>query len=278
VYGTIFSAWPGIGSNDDDFWRGFRQVVKTANPDAYICGEIWTPAQRWLKGDQFDAVMNYLFMDAAVSFFGAETLRLDYKREHLKLEPLDVPAFAKAIDDMHELYDWEVNHVQLNLLDSHDTARALWIMGEDTSALRLCVLCQITMPGAPCIYYGDDPACRGAFPWDNENEWDSDLLTCYRRAVALRHRYPVLRTGTFEPFYAKDRVYAFHRKLEQQEAIVVFNAATTATTCQLPVEHVESSSFYQVWPEEKNDAYQVNENHFELVVPARNALVLLNKS
>ncbi len=55
--------------DDDSFWQEFRRTVKAANPDAYIVGEIWHEAQRWLQGDQFDAVMNYIFMWASLSFF-----------------------------------------------------------------------------------------------------------------------------------------------------------------------------------------------------------------
>ena len=174
--------------DDDSFWQEFRGVVKAANPEAYICGEIWRDARRWLQGDQFDGVMNYSFAWAAMSFSGSETLRPDYEHDQLTLDPLDAPAFGQVIDRMHGLYDWAINHVQLNLLDSHDMARALWIMGEDISALRLCVLFQMTIPGAPCIYYGDevglsspgDPCCRAAFPWHAEATWDTDLLAFYR--------------------------------------------------------------------------------------------------
>lgn len=269
--------------DDDSFWQGFRKVIKTANSEAYLCGEVWKNARRWLQGDQFDSVMNYIFMDKAISFFGAKALRPDYKRKHLMLEPLDAPAFAEGIDYMYGLYDWEVNHVQLNLLDSHDTARALWIMGENKSALRLCVLFQMTTPGAPCTYYGDeigmsagdDPYCREAFPWDKEDEWDHDLLTFYRRATALRHRYPVLRTGTFKAIYAEDSVYAFCRKLDQQEAIVVFNTATEATTRKISLEGIGSTTFTQAWPEDDEKSYQVTDNQIELTVPVQEAVVLV---
>ena len=150
---------------------------------------------------------------------------------------------------MYALYDWEINYAQLNLLDSHDTARALWIMGEDKSALRLCVLLQMTMPGAPCIYYGDeiglsggdDPYCRQAFPWDNERTWDTELLTYYRRLAALRQSFPALCRGAFETLYAQDQVYAFHRVLavpestEIYEALVLVNAATAPAFVDIPL-------------------------------------------
>ena len=106
-------------------------------------------AQRWLQGDQFDSVMNYIFTWNTISFCGGQTLHPTYENPHLKLKPLDAAAFGKNIDTMHGLYDWEINHVQLNLIDSHDMPRALWIMQDDKSALRLCVLLQMTMPGAP---------------------------------------------------------------------------------------------------------------------------------
>ena len=158
--------------DDDSFWQEFRRVVKEANPEAYIVGEIWGQAQRWLQGDQFDAVMNYFVMWSSISFFAHQTLRTDFDHNELPIRPLTTPAFANVIDQMHSMYDWEINLAQLNLIDSHDTPRALWLMGEDKSALRLAVLLQMTLPGAPCIYYGDeiglsaggDPDCRGAVP------------------------------------------------------------------------------------------------------------------
>ncbi len=243
--------------DDPDFWRQFRRVVKTANPEAYICGEIWHPAPKWLQGDQFDAVMNYIFSRAALGFFGADTLRPDYRPAGYPLKPLDAPAFAAEIEQMHAWYDWQVNQVQLNLLDSHDMARTLWIVREDESALRLAVLFQMTMPGAPCLYYGSeiglsaagDPHCRGAFPWDESAPWNHDLLAFYRRAIALRHRYPVLRVGDFRALYAAHGVYAFERALGTQRAVVIFNTTTQPVNLDLALEARKGQIFKGVWSE-----------------------------
>ena len=65
--------------DDDEFWREFRRVVKAANPEAYIVGEIWGDAERWLQGDQYDAVMNYGVSRAALGFFGRETFDREYR-------------------------------------------------------------------------------------------------------------------------------------------------------------------------------------------------------
>jgi len=265
--------------DDDGFWQEFRCVVKGANPEAYICGEIWAPAQRWLQGDQFDAVMNYLFSRSAMSFFGGHTLNKTYNRNDLTIKAIDASAMSKKIDEMHGLYDWAINHVQLNLLDSHDTARALWIMGGDKSALKLCLLFQMTMPGAPCIYYGDeiglsagdDPHCRESFPWHTPKTWDNGLLTFYQQATKLRHNHPVLRTGSFEKLYAKGDVYGFVRRLDDVVAVVMFNAGTKKETVTVKVDGL-TDSLQQVWPNE-SETYPVKDETITLEIPARGAIV-----
>ncbi len=268
--------------NDDDFWRQFRRVVKTANPRAYIVGEIWGAAQRWLRGDMFDGVMNYLFTGLTLGFFGARTLQ-EFHHAEMPLNPLDAPAFAERIQAMLAMYDWEINLAQLNLLDSHDMPRALWLMGDDKSALRLAVLFQMTMPGAPCIYYGDeigmsaagDPHCRGAFPWEQEDAWDQDLLTFYKRAIALRRQNAVLRTGSFEVIHAKGEVFAFQRQLENRRAVAVFNAGETATRVQLPVHTNGAMRFFHAWPQ-ANGGVPIENGHITVDVPAREAVVLFD--
>ncbi len=270
--------------DDDSFWQEFRQVVKKANPDAYICGEIWHEAQRWLQGDQFDAVMNYIFTWNALGFFGADTLRSDWKHQDILLNPIDVAALVKNIDHMHGLYDWEINYAQLNLLDSHDMPRALYLMGKDRSALRLSVLFQMTMPGAPCIYYGDevglsaggDPHCRGAFPWQDESNWEHDLLDFYRDATTLRHGHPVLRTGSFQFIYADGQVVAFYRKLDEQEAVVVFNAGRETSRVQIPAADLDASALTQVWPVQGQSQTLVEQGVLNLTLPSRAALVLMS--
>lgn len=270
--------------DDDEFWQEFRRVVKSVNPEAYLCGEIWTDAPHWLQGDQFDAVMNYTFMWSTLSFCGAKSLRRGYKKQHLTLKPLTGPAFGRVIERMHGLYDWEINVVQLNLLDSHDTARALWIMSDDRRALRLSVLFQMTMPGAPCIYYGDeiglssgdDPDCRQAFPWEAEEQWDHELLAFYRQVTALRQRYPVLRTGSFQQLHAAGKIYAFHRQLGEQQAVVIFNSGARSRRVELALPAGPAVDFAQLWPQGEQQAEPVNSSLLTVTVPAQEAVILVN--
>ncbi len=270
--------------HDVAFWQEFRRVVKEANPDAYITGEIWHTAPEWLQGDRFDAVMNYVLSRAVLGFFGRETLRTDYRPGGYELRPLNAQEFMAQLTQMLGAYPWEANLAQLNLLDSHDTARVLWMVQGDESALRLAVLCLMTMPGAPCIYYGDeigmtgasDPDCRAAFPWD-ESQWNLELLDFYRRATALRHAHPVLRTGGFHSLHAEGDICAYGRALDGEKAVVVLNAGTSPARVDVSVAGLapDRMAFTGVW----NQGEQVVQEQTlrGLYVPARDALVLVSR-
>jgi neopullulanase len=229
--------------------------------------------------------MNYIFTWNALAFFGGRTIRRDWSHEHLRLDPLDADMFARGIDHMHSLYPWEINYSQMNLLDSHDIPRALYLMGEDKSALRLCALFQMTMPGAPCIYYGDeiglssagDPYCREAFPWERESEWDWQLLSFYRDVTDLRHDFPVLRTGSFKFIFDENEVVAFHRKLDEQEAVVIFNAGMNAADIDLPSEDITAKEITRVWPKGEAPPLRVGNDKVNVNIPPRNAVVLISQ-
>lgn len=243
--------------DDVAFWQEFRRVVRDANPEAYTVGEIWGAATEWLQGDRFDGAMNYIFSRIALGFFGAKTLRTDYKPGGYALHRLDAAAFNQAVHEMLTLYDWPFLLAQLNMLDSHDTARVLWTVRDDESALRLCVLFQMTMPGAPCIYYGDeigmtggpDPGCRGAFPWHDQWVWNYDLLDFYKRAIRLRYRFTALRIGDFQALYAQKGVYAYARAWQDERLLVAFNTWRRTVRVDIPLEKLlgPKGHFQAVW-------------------------------
>lgn len=223
--------------DDDAFWREFRRRVRAVNPEAYIVGEIWDEADRWLQGDQFDAVMNYGVARAALGFFAAATFDRDYKPGGFRLHEMGARQFVREIDRLMKRYPWPITLAQLNLLDSHDTARFITQAGGDRSALQLAIRFLMTIPGAPCLYYGTeigmaggpDPDCRRAFPWD-ETTWDHELLATVRQAIVVRRAHPVLRRGRFERFYANDDVCTFGRRLPDAAAVAAFNASLEERT------------------------------------------------
>ncbi len=262
--------------DDDSFWQEFRRRVKAANPEAYIVGEIWFPAQRWLQGDQFDAVMNYLFTRPALGFFGRGVLS-GLRHGPYTIDDLDAVACARAIEQTMTMYPWEVVQVQLNLLGSHDTPRFLTMVSGDEAAFKMATLCQMTLPGAPCVYYGDElgltggyePACRNTIPWERVDSLKGDLWQVTREAIALRQAHPVLRRGDYQTLLAKGEQWAYRRALGEAEAFVAFNAGRTAAAFDLPAGRAVRPVYGQ--PE----ALSAGDGRLRLTVPARSGIVLL---
>jgi len=266
---------------DHTFWQEFRQVVKTTKPEAYIVGERWEESNPWLQGDQFDAVMNYYTGWAALKFFGRKTLVEAFladrgARDHV----VDGISLAARMDYLHRLYDPKIIYALQVFIDSHDTGRALYNVGGDKSALKLAVLFTMTIPGAPCLYYGDeiglsagtDPYCRETFPWQDEDRWDKDLLAYYKSAISLRNENPVLRTGSYLEVYADKDVYAFIRKLGDEETVVAFNASQKNKTVKIP--GVKAMAFSQVWPTEEKISWESGQSSLGITIPARSGAVL----
>jgi cyclomaltodextrinase len=269
--------------DDDEFWREFRRRVKGINPEAYILGELWDDATRWLGGDQFDAVMNYPFARACLGFFVGDNLRREEiaRCGYREIEVLDVQGFADQIVRLLARYSHPVTAVQFNLLGSHDTPRFKTLARGDNSAYRLSTLFQMTYPGAPCIYYGDeiglegdhDPGCRGAFPWD-EHQWDQELLDYVRRCIALRKAHPALRQGNLTRLLTTHGVLAYGRRLGKETLIVILNNNRQPVTLTLPVDgYLDSGCVLQsTW---EDAAYPVHQGRIEGIrVPARSGLVL----
>ncbi|WP_425148170.1 glycoside hydrolase family 13 protein [Deinococcus sp.] len=229
--------------DDDDFWREFRRRVKAINPDAYIVGEIWGDAQRWLAGDQFDAVMNYPFTRPCIAYFGAASIdnRMNEASGTGHVEAIGTAAFAARMLEVSSMYAPEIVQAQLNLLDSHDTARYISVVGGDHSAHRLALTFQLTYLGAPCLYYGDeigllggpDPDCRRAFPWDDQSGWQQGTMSLIAKLTAARHGSTALRRGSFGVLYAQHDLLICSRISGSEAAYVLMNTAQEVQSAQL---------------------------------------------
>jgi glycosidase len=228
----------------EGFWAEFRRRVRAINPDAWICGEIWHDSSKWLRGDQFDGVMNYLFTSAALAFTGRDRIvkKLQQDRSYDPWPPIDGETYAGKIHRVLGLYDWNVQLAQMNLLDSHDTPRALTLAGRDSRTLELAALLMLTFPGAPTVYYGDeigldggmpDKWARKTFPWDNEDRWNHELRAVYQTLIALRHRCEALRIGSYQTLAATGASYVFRRTLDDTNIIVAINSDEAEDTVLL---------------------------------------------
>ena len=199
--------------DDDSFWQEFRRRVKAINPEAYIVGEIWEDPSRWLQGDQFDGVMNYPARRAVLEAFFPEELS---RPENLSTgEPAAVleghgkkegHAARALCAQLHAAFPEERFGVPFNLLGSHDNIRlsTLGRLRPDAQLMAWAVLC--FMPGALCVYAGDeigleggkDPDNRRCFPWERlEAAKKGEPWRTLTELLRLRREFLALRRGSF---------------------------------------------------------------------------------
>ena len=180
--------------DDDSFWQEFRRRIKAINPEAYIVGEIWNEPSRWLKGDQFDGVMNYPLRRAVLAYLFDE-------------KPINLAEFAKRLRDA---FPKDRFGVPMNLLGSHDTIRLATLPCSNLQRVKLALAILFFLPGAPCVYYGDeigmeggkDPDNRRTFPWGMLSDGRrSPIFRFLNELITLRNEERVLRDGKLEIAY-----------------------------------------------------------------------------
>jgi glycosidase len=254
-----------------NFWKEFRTFVKNINPEAYITGEVWWQdwnkdkmfnAAPWLQGDAFDAVMNYRFARAVKNFV------IDNKNK------INSSVFVDSLNQISKDYNEENLYVLLNLMDSHDVDRLasqinnpdLWydhnanpsqnkeykVEAPDSIGRlkqKLIVVLQMTLPGAPTIYYGDevgmwggdDPDCRKPMVWSDLNyedetthpyglkrnidkvEFNMDLFNWYKNLISIRKNNPSLSLGTVSYSAINDNILSFKRSYQDENIYVIIN-------------------------------------------------------
>jgi len=211
------------------FWELFRERVRSANPDAYIVGELWGASPEWVNGRYFDAVMNYKFFRDPVLAFIARG-------------DCGASEFDRALAPGRLIYAEQGVRAMMNLLDSHDTERFLTTAEGDVRRLKLATLFAMTYIGAPTIYYGDeiamtgahDPDCRRPFRWNwSDDAWRVDVHNYFRKLTALRTSRQCFTRGDFRTLHAAGAVFAFRRSLGDDHAVVVLNAGVEEATVSL---------------------------------------------
>ncbi len=214
---------------DADFWIEFRNAVKSVRQDAYLIAEIMGDAMPWLQGDRFDATMNYQFRELALDFFATSSI--------------DAHRFVDGLIRLNARYAPGAVAANQNLLSSHDTPRFLTVADEDPRRLALAVFTQMTVPGAPGLYYGDevgmtggeDPGSRGAFPWHDPDSWDRDLLALCQELGRLRQKHSALKLGVFEVVWRGRDGFAFTRTAEEDRLLVVVNRGEDPLSLSVPI-------------------------------------------
>lgn len=263
---SIIKKWLRLGASGwrldvvdelpDFFVKELRAAAKEVNPDAVIIGEVWEDAsnktaygerREYFCGDELDSVMNYPLRNAIIDF---------------ALCRIDAPEFNKRIMSLKENYPTPAFYSLLNMLSSHDVERITTLMGGvptrheidreqqanfslDGYALqtarkrvKLVFGMLMTMPGVPCLFYGDelgvqgygDPFCRAPFPWGKMDEVDpgAEMRTWIKELTSLRRSSDAFSIGEFDYVYRISHTYAYIRMKGDDKYIILVNFDDTA--------------------------------------------------
>ena len=238
----------------DCFLDRVRNAVKSENKDAVLLGEVWEDAsnkisygarRRFLRGRQLDSVMNYVFANAIIDF----------------VRDSDAQKLGETVETLLENYPEEAVHLLMNHIGTHDTARALTVLGRrdgyigdrewqsqtrlsseeletGLKRLKVAAVLQYTLPGVPSLFYGDeagvegflDPFCRRTYPWGEEN---ADLLGFYRELGKVRRKGKAFIDGEFNLCLASGDLFAFTRISEDAMAYIAVNRGENPATVTL---------------------------------------------
>ena len=237
------------------FWKKFREVVKSVNPEALILAEHYGNPRDWLQGDEWDTVMNYdAFMEPVSWFLTGMEKHSDYRRDDLYGND---GYFAETMKSQMFAFSMPSLLTAMNELDNHDHSRFLTrtnrvtgrvqelgaaAASENTSraVLQEAVVMQMTWPGAPTLYYGDeagvcgftDPDNRRTYPWGYE---DRELLSFYRDIIRLHRCHEALRTGSLLLLCHEKDILVYGRFNEEETIITVLNNRKETVSLQAPV-------------------------------------------
>lgn len=219
----------------DSYWVKFRKVVKQDDDQRWIVGEIWGDGSHWLKGDMFDSVMGYQFRTAALALLADQSIGPE--------------EFFNLLMAVYTSYPPQVARNLMNLIGSHDTPRFLTLCNNDKNLAKLAATIQLTWPGAPSIYYGDelgmeggkDPDNRRTMRWDIANN-QNDMLTYYKELIAARNASEALQIGEPKLLEASDtdKTLAYERVEGKEVALMAVNISKSERHLTLKFPHKQS--------------------------------------
>jgi alpha-glucosidase len=225
--------------------RGIRQAVKTENSQAYLMGENFFDASSQLQGDCWDGVMNYSGFGLPLrDWLGPVMVMVPGQRLPINTgNPLSTHALVENWSAFRAAIPWVVACQQFNLIGSHDTPRALALLGGNRDLFQLAVVLLFTYPGVPSIYYGDEIGLGGGqemnprlcMSWD-PSTWDTELLAFYKVLTCLRRTSPALIDGGFQVLLIEDDTLLYQRDANEEIILVVARrGAHTRPTGLIPV-------------------------------------------
>ena len=243
------------GEYNHYFWKEFRRNVKEANPNAIVLAEHYGDPTEWLRGDEWDTVMNYdAFMEPLTWFLTGMEKHSDEYRQDMLGNP---DAFFGSMRHFMTRFHTQSLQVAMNELSNHDHSRFLTRtnhrvgrtaslgpdaanQGVDVAVMRLAVMVQMTWPGAPTIYYGDeaglcgwtDPDNRRAYPWGHE---DKDMIEYHKEIIRVHKEYQAMKTGSIMFLHGQYQFISYARFDEKDKIVVAINSSEQEVSVDIPV-------------------------------------------
>ena len=243
------------GEFNHKFWQDFRKNVKEANPNAIILAEHYGDPGAWLQGNEWDTVMNYdAFMEPISWFLTGMEKHSDEKRDDLRGDSF---SFFAAMNHHMSRFQGSSLLVAMNELSNHDHSRFMTrtngnvgrvgYAGPEAAEkyinkgiMKEAVVIQMTWPGAPTLYYGDeagvcgwtDPDNRRTYPWGKE---DTELIDFHRAAIKIHKENKALRTGGFKAIFGEYNAIGYGRMLEENVIAVAINNDGVEREFKMPV-------------------------------------------
>lgn len=288
-----------------EFWKKFRKAVKEANPEAIILAEHYGDANSWLQGDQWDTIVNYDgFMDPVTWFLTGVDKHSDNSNPGMRG---DAGTFKLTMQYQMSRMQNQSLLVAMNELSNHDHSRFLTrtnrMVGRvgtagtaaasqdiDEAIFKQGVVMQMTLPGAPTLYYGDeagvcgwtDPDNRRTYPWGYEN---FEILEFYRETIAIHRQHKVFKTGSYKPLVEQRDLLCYGRFDMDNAAFVAINTSDTDKTVSIPTWTlgVEDGESFERLIETSREFYNcgrvkvVQENDVVTVTVKANSSVIYHK-
>jgi alpha-glucosidase len=232
----------GLVQMNHSVLRGIRQAVKQENGEVYLMGEHFLDASDQLQGDMWDGVMNYsgFYMPLLDWLAGFERNAIGFPEIVRGPGRLSTPALVRTWKERLGAAPWILNLQQFNMLGSHDTRRITSVLYDKPALYWLAVGLQMTFPGAPCVYYGNEigmrnpegefaasAGARTCMEWDTAR-WDMASLQRYKTLIHLRRSHPALSEGGFQVLQTGEHGFIYQRKFGQDGVIFSANRSAQA--------------------------------------------------
>lgn len=241
---SVITKWIKLGASGwrldvadelpDKFIEMIKEKILEADKESVLIGEVWEDAsnkisysnkREYFFGKELDSVTNYPFRDMVIGFVSGN---------------ISSKIFINKLMSLLENYPTENFYSSMNLLGNHDTERIFTKLKENIELLKLALAIQMTMPGVPLIYYGDevgllggrDPQNRKPYPWGKENR---EILSLHKVLTTIRNNELSLKKGTFKPISISEEILSYEREYNGEKIIVLVNPKNSYVECKFEI-------------------------------------------